>query len=123
MTGCCVASVLLAGILLSAPRPAPAEPDEPNPYQSLIDNSPFLTPAFKAKLGQRDGTALSFAGYTRIEDEWLFGLLDRKSGAGYWLKLNEERNGIRIERFEEEKEKIHLTVSGIGFDLKLDRRR
>ena len=36
--------------------------DAPNPYQSLIDNSPFIPPAFKARLGQRDAIAVSFIG-------------------------------------------------------------
>ena len=41
---------------------------ETNSYQSLVDNSPFLTPAFKARLGQQDTVALGFIGYTTVTD-------------------------------------------------------
>lgn len=96
-------------------------PDEANPYQSLIDNSPFMTPAFKARLGQRDTVAMSFVGYTRVGTEWFFALLSRKSGKALWLKLNEEEEGIKIEQFDEAARKLHITVGGIGFELMLEK--
>jgi len=97
--------------------------DEPDPYASLIGNSPFLTPAFKARLGQRDTSALSFTGYTRVGSEWSFSIVNRKTGVGYWLKLNEEQNKIKVVRFNRKAEKIHVSVSGIGVDLPLHKRK
>jgi hypothetical protein len=95
--------------------------EEPNPYQSLIDNSPFITPAFKARLGQRDAIAVGFIGYTRIGDQWHIALFDKKSGKALWLRLDEEQEGIKVERFDQAEQQIHLTVGGIGFDLKLEK--
>jgi hypothetical protein len=95
--------------------------DEAETYKSLVANSPFLTPAFKARLGQRDTSALSFAGYTRVGKEWSFSIIDRKAKTGYWLKLNEEQNKIKVVRFDEKAEKIHVEVGGFGVDLSLDR--
>jgi hypothetical protein len=96
---------------------------EPNPYQGLIDNSPFLTPAFKARLGQRDNIAMTFIGYTQIGEVWFFAILDRKTGVARWLKMGEEQNGIKVEQFEEKEQKIHLTVGGIAFDLTLEKEK
>lgn len=94
---------------------------ETNSYQTLVDNSPFLTPAFKARLGRHDTISLTFIGYTRIGDKWFFALLDRKSGNAYWLKADEEVDGIKIERFDEKEQSIHLTIGGIGSDLMLEK--
>lgn len=94
---------------------------ETNSCQTLIDNSPFLTPAFKARLGRNDAVALSFIGYTRIADAWFFAVLDRKSGNAYWLKIDEEVDGIKIERFDEKEQAIHLTIGGIAADLVLEK--
>lgn len=103
-----------------APGSGQAE-DEADRYRSLIDNSPFLTPAFKARIGQRDTGALRFVGYTRIGGEWQFAVSDTKANVGYWLKQNEEQNGLKVERFDEKTETIHLTIAGIGVDLSLQR--
>ena len=93
--------------------------EEETPYQALIDNSPFITPAFRARLGKRDAIAVGFIGYTRIGEDWFFALYDKKSGKALWLKMGDEQEGIKVEEFAEKKEQIHLTVGGIGFDLKL----
>lgn len=92
---------------------------EGKPYQGLIDNSPFLTPSFRARLTKHDSTTLNFIGYTRIDDVWYFALMDRKSGQSYWLKKGEESNGIVIASFEESDQRIQLTVGGIAFELRL----
>ncbi|MEA2067560.1 MAG: hypothetical protein U9P12_00010 [Verrucomicrobiota bacterium] len=94
---------------------------KPRPYQSLVDNSPFLTPAFRARLGERDTVALNFIGYTRIGEEWFFAVHNRKSGQALWLKMGVEQDGIKIEKFDEETQTIHLVVGGIGFDLVLEK--
>lgn len=113
----------LAAACVAALAPAHAadnKAEEANPYQALIDNSPFLTPAFKARLGQRDIVALSFVGYTLIGEEWYLAIVERKGGKTLWLKLNVEQEGIKVERFDEAARKIHLTVGGIGVDLELE---
>jgi len=121
---CRLAACLAAGCGAAfAPARAAEKAVAANPYQSLLDNSPFLTPAFKARLGQRDTVALSLVGYTRIGGEWLFAILDRKTGKSRWLKLNEEKDGVKIERFDAATAAIHLTVGGIGFDLGLEKEK
>ncbi len=88
-------------------------------YQSLLDNSPFLTPAFKAQLARRDRTAIIFLGYTRIGGTLYFALFDGKPDKTYWLTLNAEEDNIRIERFDEKTERLNITVDGISFELSL----
>lgn len=91
------------------------------PYKLLIENSPFLSPAFKARLGKRDKVALSFIGYTKIADEWYFAVVEKKEGKASWMKLNVDYGGVKVERFDEAKQQIHVTVSGLGIDLALEK--
>ena len=116
-------TVLVAGLCAMAVLfPATAKKKaKPRPYQSLADNSPFLTPAFRARLGDRDTVALNFIGYTRIGEDWFFALHNRKSDKALWLKMGVEQDGIKIEKFDEETQTIHLAVGGIGFDLSLEK--
>jgi len=113
--------ILAAGLCAMAflPPAMAKKKTEPNPYQPLIDNSPFLTPAFKARLGARDTVSLDFIGYTLIGEEWFFAIHDRKTDRAHWLKMDVEKDGIKIEKFDEKTQTIHLTVGGIGFDLAL----
>ena len=106
------------GIILLAAASLSADEQE-KPYRSLVENSPFLTPEFKARLGKHDTTSLIFIGYTRIGETWFFALLDKKSGKSHWLKINAEQDGIKIESFDEQEQRIHLSVAGIAHDLKL----
>jgi hypothetical protein len=89
------------------------------PYKSLTDNSPFLTPAFKARLGKHDTSSLKFIGYTQIGTVWHFALIDKKSGKMHWSKIGEEVEGIKIESFDKETQSIHLTLADIPYDLTL----
>lgn len=113
--------LILLGLLLVAPSfgEEKAKPADDKTYQSLVDNSPFLSPAFKARLVKHDTTALSFIGYTKIAAEWHFALIDKKSGETYWLKLNTEQEGIKVERFDEKAQQVHISVGGFGHDLPL----
>ncbi|VGO14258.1 hypothetical protein PDESU_02817 [Pontiella desulfatans] len=105
-----VAATLIASV---------AGAEKSSPYASLVENSPFLTPAFKARLGKRDTVSMMFAGYTKIGSEWHFALVEKKTGKSTWMKMNVEQDGIRIESFDEKTEQIHLTVGGLGMDLTL----
>ena len=89
------------------------------PYKSLIDNSPFLTQAFRNQLGRRDRAAIEFRGYTKVDDEWQFGILDTKSGKAYWLRLHEEEDHILVERFNRSAERLFIKVDGIAVELRL----
>ena len=112
-------TAVLCGLgFLSAPAEE-AQPKAGKPYQGLVDNSPFLSPAFRARLGKHDPTTLSFTGYTRIGGLWYFALIERKSGQTYWLEMEKESNGIQVESFDEAAQMIHLAVGGIGTDLVL----
>ncbi|MDF7808158.1 hypothetical protein P4E94_11960 [Pontiellaceae bacterium B12219] len=93
--------------------------EKEQPYKSLIDNSPFLTPAFKARLGKHDTSSLKFIGYTQIGTVWHFALIDKKSGKMHWAKIGEDYEGIKIESFDEKTRSIHLTVADIPYDLTL----
>jgi hypothetical protein len=105
------AAVLCVGVVQAA--------ENEQPYKSLVDNSPFLTPAFKARLGKHDTTSLKFIGYTQIGSVWHFALIDKKSGKTLWLKTDEEYEGIKIESFDEDAQSIHLMVADIAYDLTL----
>ncbi|MDF7799167.1 hypothetical protein P4C99_06805 [Pontiellaceae bacterium B1224] len=93
--------------------------EKEQPYKSLIDNSPFLTPAFRARLVKHDSTSLKFIGYTQIGTIWHFALIDKKSGKTLWVKIGEEYDGIKIESFDEVAKSIHLTIADIAYDLTL----
>lgn len=93
--------------------------EKETPYKSLIDNSPFLTPAFKARLVKHDTTSLKFIGYTKIGPVWHFALIDKKSGKTHWIKIGEEYDAIIIESFDETAQVIHLRVADIAHDLTL----
>lgn len=97
----------------------PAVAEEVAPYKSLIDNSPFLTQAFRNQLGRRDRAAIEFRGYTKVDDEWQFGILDTKSGKAYWLRLHEEEDHILVERFNRSAERLFIKVDGIAVELRL----
>ena len=109
---------LLAALLLPAVN---AVTDELAPYQPLLDNSPFLTQAFREQLSRRDRAGIQFLGYTRISGEWFFALYDGKANKSYWLTMDEEEDNIRIERFQRRVERLHVNVDGIGFELRLHR--
>lgn len=111
-------SLIMVTVLVLA-LPALAADKKDKNYQSLVDNSPFLTPAFKARLGKRDNVSLLFMGYTRINGEWHFSVVEKKSGQSQWMKIDVEYNGLKIERFDEKAQSIHVTVGGLGVDLKL----
>ena len=107
---------LLAAALLPV---AWAPADDLAPYQSLLENSPFLTQAFRDQLGRRDRAAIYFLGYTRIGEEWHFALFDGKADKNYWLTENEEEDNIRVEQFNRRSERLHVNVDGISFELRL----
>jgi hypothetical protein len=96
--------------------------EEEKPYRSLVENSPFLTPAFKARLGRHKSVSLNlkFTGYTKLEGTWYFALLDVKSGKNYWMQEKVEQDGILVESFQRAKEIVHLKVGDIAFELKLE---
>ncbi len=111
---------LLTGMLLVVyVAMLPVQADEVAPYKSLIDNSPFLTQAFRNQLGRRDRAAIEFRGYTKVDDEWQFGILDTKSGKAYWLRLHEEEDHILVERFNRRAERLFIKVDGIAVELRL----
>ena len=111
---------LLTGMLLVVyVAMLPVQADEVAPYKSLIDNSPFLTQAFRNQLGRRDRAAIEFRGYTKVDDEWQFGILDTKSGKAYWLRLHEEEDHILVERFNQRAERLFIKVDGIAVELRL----
>lgn len=104
-------ALLFAGVALAQEKEAP--------YRSLVENSPFLTPAFRARLVKHDTTSLKLIGYTRIGRVWYFALIDKKSGKTHWIKIGEDYEGIKIESFDESAQKIRLTVADISYELTL----
>lgn len=94
------------------------------PYKSLVQNSPFLTPAFKARLGRRKSVSLNlkFTGYTKVGDVWFFALRDVKSGKHYWVEENVEQDGIKVVSFKRKQALINVTVGEIDIDLSLEQK-
>lgn len=109
-----VCHCLLAAVCLSVSR---VRADELAPYKRLLENSPFLTPAFKAQLARRDRTSIRFLGYTLIGEVWYFALFDGKLDKTYWLTMDVEEDNIRVDKFDEKSEQLHVTVDGISFVL------
>ena len=97
------------------------EPERP--YKKLVENSPFLTPAFKASLahlGHRK--SVSWNGYTKVGKTWFFALKHVKSGKHYWVAEGAEADGIKVVSFKPEKELINVKVGEIAFDLSLEKK-
>lgn len=118
--GACSALTVCLCLLAAVCLPVPHVPaDELAPYKPLLENSPFLTPTFKAQLARRDRTSILFLGYTRIGDVWYFALFDGKPDKTYWLAMDVEEDNIRIDKFEEKTERLHVTVDGISFELSM----
>jgi hypothetical protein len=112
--------ILLAGFVATVVKGEETE----RPYKDLVDNSPFLTPAFKERLGRRQSVSLKlkFTGYTKVGNVWFFALRDVKSGKHYWLAKDVEEDGIKVVAFKPAKELINVMVGEVEIDLSLETR-
>ncbi|MDQ8193706.1 hypothetical protein QEH59_04685 [Coraliomargarita sp. SDUM461004] len=71
-------------------------------YAPLLQNSPFLSQAFKLRLEKSDAKGIknySFNGYTKIENEWEICLIHKKENIATWLKINEQLEGYTLTSF------------------------
>lgn len=92
------------------------------PYPELVENSPFLTPAFKDRMGRRKSVSLNlkFTGYTKVGEVWFFALTDVKAGKHYWLAENVPEDDIKVISFKPKKQLVNVMVGEIGIELTLE---
>lgn len=116
-------TIRLLAILLLAGCTATGEDAELSDYQPLLENSPFLSAAFKKRLADReDGgfAPFSFHGYARDKDGWLVCLFQEKSKKTIWLRVDEEAEGHRLTAFDVEEQKVTIEKDGIEKTIQLE---
>lgn len=92
----------------------------PARFKPLVDNSPFITPAFRERMraGRERGRArIIFHGYARLGEEWVFSLLNTRNGQHYLLPMNKEEDGIRVTGFNENEQRLQLIINGNATEL------
>ncbi|MGZ0655280.1 hypothetical protein ACWPKO_13300 [Coraliomargarita sp. W4R53] len=78
-------------------------------YKPLLQNSPFLTQAFKQRLAKSEALGVnnySFNGYTKIGEEWLICLINKKDQLATWIKINDEIEGYKLTAFNTKEQKL-----------------
>lgn len=109
---------LFALALAAAPLRAEEIPPEGSlaDYQSLLENSPFLSLAFKerlAKAGAAGADRIRFTGYAFVEGEWIVCLEPEAGKPHKWLKVGESIRGHEIESFDEKAQSLTLKKGSI----------
>ncbi|WOO41925.1 hypothetical protein [Rubellicoccus peritrichatus] len=95
-----------------------AAEEPPNPYQALLDNSPFMSKAFKARMAEsnkRSAKGFSFQGYAKTDGEWLVCVFHSKDKFARWIKVGDEIHGYKIAELDPKAPSI--TISGHGTQL------
>ncbi len=92
-------------------------------YQPLLENSPFLSKAFKERLAQSESSGsknLTLNGYTRAGGEWKLCFIKKKDNLAVWAKVGEVVEGFTIKAFAPGTHSVTLEKSGISTTLKME---
>jgi hypothetical protein len=113
-----VTRLLLVGtVATAAPVNGRAE-DSPKPdpmatYQSLLDNSPFLTKEFRERRrASADFRHISFHGGVQIEGRWLLCFHDRQKNETVWVAVGETLNEHIVKSYAENRGEVVLERGG-----------
>ncbi len=120
----CLALSVLGFLLL----PVQGEPEGASgfieDYQPLLENSPFLSLAFKerlAKAGASGADKILFTGYAFVEDEWILCLEPEAGKPHQWLKLGDSIGGHTIESFDPDAQSITLQKGSVQSKVPLQK--
>jgi hypothetical protein len=116
-------ALLLSGALFHSLASAEEE-DSLARFTHLLNDSPFLTLAFKERLAQTERTPtrnLSFTGYAKIDGEWLLCIHNKEIGDFNWVRVGETINDFLVKSFDVKKEKITLVFNNREILLALEK--
>ena len=92
-------------------------------YRPLLDNSPFLTQAFKNRLANSDATGINhyiFVGYTQIGKNWKLCLINKKTNLATWVEVDGTLEGYILKAFHPKKQTIDFEKDGITATMELE---
>ena len=92
-------------------------------YQDLLENSPFLSLAFKerlAKAGVGGVNKIDFVGYAMIDGSWRLCIQADASSPPVWVGVGDDIAGFTIMSFQPKKKKILLEKGGIKAERPLE---
>lgn len=93
-------------------------------YQALLDNSPFLSKAFKDRMAHGKATgmnAYTFTGYTQFDDTWKLCFVHKKEGTAIWAGVGESVGDFKISRFDPEIQAVTLERGGVSNTITMDK--
>lgn len=96
--------------------------DVPEQYRPLVENSPFMSPEYRASLennGASGRREVQFTGLSRPNGGWLFGLEERRMNRTYWLAEGGNENGIEIRGFDETHKTLTVSIDGMEVILRI----
>jgi len=92
-------------------------------YRPLLNDSPFLSLAFKERLAQADTEGhrnLAFLGYARLDGEWQFCLYDKRRSNTHWVGLNGSVQGFTVTSFNVRRRTITLEKNSVSVNVALE---
>jgi hypothetical protein len=93
-------------------------------FTPLLNDSPFLTLAFKERLAQTERTPtrnLSFTGYAKIDGEWLLCIHNKETGDFNWIRVEDTVSDFLVKSFDVKKETITLVSNNREIPLVLEK--
>lgn len=93
-------------------------------YRPLLNNSPFLTPAFKDRLAKSDATGIrnyQFVGYTQFGQDWKLCLIHKKTQLAKWIGINESIADYTLKEFTPANQTLLFEKEGITTTLTLEK--
>ncbi|MBC2596160.1 hypothetical protein H5P28_17975 [Ruficoccus amylovorans] len=90
-------------------------------YTPLLENSPFMTLAFKEKLAKKGGiTGLSLHGYMWLDGKWNICLIQKDVEPAIWVSVGDVIKDYKITEFDPESGTLVLQKGSLTDTLKLE---
>ena len=92
-------------------------------YRPLLNNSPFLSKAFKDRLSKSDAAGINsyqFVGYTQIGETWNLCLINKKTKLATWVEEGKLLEGYTLVSFSPKNKEINFEKDGITAILKIE---
>lgn len=113
-------------LALAGTAPPLAAQEEPagtiEDYRPLLDNSPFLSPAFKERLAKAGATGADkvvLTGYAFVDGAWLLCIEPEAGKPHQWLKVGDTVGDHTIESFDPEAQSLVLKKGSITTTIAL----
>lgn len=114
--------LILGFVLCLFPFPSSEANTLPERFRPLVDDSPFLTAAFRARMEQADRPQanLAFHGFATLGGETFFSILNRGDSRGYLLSEGQEQDEIKVVSFNQPENKLVVHFKGSEITLSLE---